>query len=554
MITQIARTIADAFGFGSVLCINHDANALASELRRSGMVAFDNVVGGIEFDYIVADISSQDEERTLSAKRGLVLLAPAKDHLPIKISDFFDKGFCVHPRSWVFESLNFVCDYRFFVLKPNARNREFENIPLNISLGSLIAEIGKLATMRDRVLVLGDHSAYVEYIAAANLLTSDITVTTSPEPEPSCSFDLILLTQMTDLEDMTVDSIQILGRLLRPGGRLALITYEASARPLRSQEWLAPLLQDCVVPESLFVPNGAPELLRETTWMRYSLSDQSYWANGWQAIILMKLQYDSRPEYIEKSYCNSPLGTETTQYSDQRLLRSMISVQTRLQDGPQLERLAEEVLQSTNQRSDLAAAWCVKMYILLARDVPWDAVERQIEKLEHLFDADINSSPVDIRWAVSLSYVRGLLEQKYGVIRAARESFERCARYPFSVSSPMLATKTISACQHLAFQCLADGDIEKARYWFLTGRNQALEAIRDERLSIEGTLPLFVLPELSQVLGLGAQCNAAMIAIDEGLVSQIRDISKCDIISQIEAERFISVELRRRLVATLRST
>ncbi len=340
---------------------------------------------------------------------------------------------------------------------------------------------------------------------------------------------------------------------LNPGGRLVLGTFATSRQQIQNTAWLSSVLPGFMTPEALYVPNESPRVVREPIWVRYDLNDHRYWTEGWQAIVTMrsatkgdgKLQVSAFPEF--------PFDDFIRQYDNPWLMRAMISVQSRMMSARRLGELADEVIVQSNRNSDIAAAFCVKAYLILGQHGPWLTVNALIDSFAPRMVVDSQSTDVDIRWAVSLLYVKALLEQKYGHRDKARRTFEECARSPFLRFAPMLATKTISACQQIALTALADEDRDGAVEWFTRGVEQSLAAIHD-LLRFVPPFPLYVLPEISQVIGLGAQCNGALIALrQKGISPMIWDLMKCDISSQVQGERLTSWALRQQLQLVVKS-
>ncbi len=556
MIAALAKCILSTFGFGSVLCLNRDAEALVAELRKFGLAASDNAASGETFDFVLTDRFTGEESEvrwlTATAKRGLVIAAPSGSDLAGQLNFFNHIGFRLHSRASSFELLGLKTDCQFCVLEPGAENVGFQNSSSLPALGSLATEIAKLVSPGDRLQICGENSAFVSRVISANSRVGDITTRKSPEVGGAGLFDLILLCTSDDLEDLSRDLVESIANSLKPSGRLILATFASSPRSIRTKEWLASVLVNDLIPEALIVPNEAPKILRESIWVRYTPSDQQYWAAGWQAIVVMRSPLVVRAKFPPTDFPSFPFDDLAAQYDNPWLVRAMISVESRLVSAQQLEELADEVIATSVRRSDIAAAYCVKSYLVLGQQRPWSDVYAVIKSFDHLLVAAAQSDPIDIRWAVSLSYVKALAEQKYGHRTAARQSFEKCARYPFLQFAPMLATKTISACQQVAFICLADGDGDGALEWFMRGLEQSLAAIRDDRFNLTALYPPYFLPELSQVIALGSQCNGALIALKEkGISPLVCDMLKHDIFSQIQEERLTSAALRQTLHSVL---
>ncbi|MBB3457272.1 SAM-dependent methyltransferase [Rhizobium sp. BK313] len=552
MIPAFVQCFLKACGFGSVLCLNQDATVLAVELRKFGLIASTDKQSEEHFDFVVMDRwpsdGSEMQRLVSSVRKAIVLALPGGEGMAAHLDDLYGIGFRLHPRASAFELLSLRNDCQFCVVERDTDAADPKDRAYLQMAGSLWAEIGKLVSPRDRVLALGEHASFTRRVISGNSLAREVLTGDRPDGTANDQFDMIALSGFDCTENVTAELLDALAERLNPGGRLVLGIFSPDRQEIQNKAWLSSALPGSLIAEALYVPNESPAAVREPIWARYDLKDQQYWTEGWQAVVMMKSVTAASVEFPASKFPDFPFDDFRSQYDTPWLVRAMVSVQSRVMSARQLWLLADEIIAASIQRSDIAAAYCVKAYLILGQQQPWEAVQAFTAGFEDLLAITDETRAVDVRWAVSLLYVKALLEQKHGQRDKAHDSFRRCAESPFLRFAPMLATKTISACQQLAFMCLAEEDKAGAEGWFKLGVVQSRTAMGDGQFRSDPPYPLYVLPELSQVLGLGAQCNGALIALRQnGISPLVWDMMNCDMSSQIQDERLTSSALRQLL-------
>lgn len=211
-----------------------------------------------------------------------------------------------------------------------------------------------------------------------------------------------------------------------------------------------------------------------------------------------------------------PLLDFKGQYRNPWLVRSMISIGPRMSAPSELRHIADRVLATSDHgTADEAAALCVVAYQML-EDGPDDEIFRAFAKsLEKHVEVDLALvSPIAVRWAISLLYVRGLLEMRLGRHDDATLSFQRCAQAPFLRYSPLLATKVVESSFRLGVMSFARGSLDIARQWWQFGLEAGHLAARTDMNGMT-ILPDFVMREKVEVLDLATKCATALSVIQD---------------------------------------
>jgi hypothetical protein len=221
----------------------------------------------------------------------------------------------------------------------------------------------------------------------------------------------------------------------------------------------------------------------------------------------------------------------TKEYSNPSLLKSLVSMGSRVSDLDALSAHARQVARSAAPRSvDRGAALCVLAYRALEglRNAQADLDKQLLLDVENFVNGADHSSRGIRRWKISLSYVMGLLALQSGQTEAAIRWLERCCLFdPVSVT-PLIASKTVGAQFMLGSIWLAAREPSKARAAFLAGLRAATSAIGVDWPNVLGEPErpaLYAMPELAQICLLAGKCARALVAseyphVEHGLVWQ----------------------------------
>jgi hypothetical protein len=545
MIADFAHSTLSAFGFGTFGCATTFAVPLVAELRSLGLIAFEAETDET-YDYVLVDRVPTRADEMLSlrnqALKGWVIVTRSQDECLSALRLAYSCGFCLHPRASAYDLFSRRYDIYFCVL---AIAKEPELLVENAEeIASLLSNIVKLAPIRPCVLVVGDEAPILGRILKDNILGSSILYSDTIGEDAALDF-VVFVSDIHRIRQERENIIQKYGDLLLPGGRLWVIIRSEADMELGCERAALELRDSNLIPELLVVPDQRQAHEINSRWMRYKLSDQRYWVAGWQALSYMCPPPipETQPTFDGFSLLDRHDQGDANQ--DPYLLKSMISVDTRLANVDELEQLTASVMGSNQADVDVAAALCVKLYIMLSRGAGIDEFS-PIEDLcrPFLIIAD-DASPLRVRWSVSLNYVIGLFHQRFGHSTVARGFFEQCGCSPFIRHSPTLATKTISACQQVAFDCLSNDDALGARQWLDRGLKQSLCALAAAGSYDKAELPIYLLPEIAHVASLGAQCKGALDALEmNGISPMIIDSMECDLASQLKLYATLGAALR----------
>ena len=212
---------------------------------------------------------------------------------------------------------------------------------------------------------------------------------------------------------------------------------------------------------------------------------------------------------------NAPVVDFGRWYDNPYLYRSMVQMGERLDSPEELARLGETVVGSSRRGSaDQGAAICILGYRALEeRDV--DRAQRCLARItEYRNDSESQAgNPHVLRWRLSLAFLAGRLAEMLGDLKSAMCWLNLAASDDWKGFSPLLATKTVSACFHLGVLNLVQGDRDAARDRFLKGVQQSLQAAHADPRDIVGDpeVPVpFGLHELAELLDMGSQCVNAL--------------------------------------------
>ncbi|MGL4242273.1 MAG: hypothetical protein ACRCTI_14280, partial [Beijerinckiaceae bacterium] len=145
----------------------------------------------------------------------------------------------------------------------------------------------------------------------------------------------------------------------------------------------------------------------------------------------------------------------------------------RLQDSRQRVKVAEDSLRKEGEEGpDAAAMLAVIGYNALEDGSPSNVLTAMAERVAHCA-AGLKTSPIDIRWRISLNFLKAKLLQAAQRPEEAAEAYRACASIDPMGFGPAIATKTISAHRELGRMRYLRGDVEEARAHWLDGVSTA---------------------------------------------------------------------------------
>lgn len=347
---------------------------------------------------------------------------------------------------------------------------------------------------------------------------------------PDHSIDFITAFETIEhLPDPTT-YLRTLKRVLKPSGRLMICapndwTDETGKDPnphhLHVYTW-ARLVDECkkyflLEKGFLQVAGGAMKLHHSPRrWVEVPPDQPLKQATEWVLLLCMAdpvSTTDAHTPYNETSWSipEDPafhVSAFAKDYQNPWLVKGMVSIGMRSQNGEQLEKMQEKVLASYHcDTVDYGAALCGRIYSFLNRTAISTEEYSQIK--EQIWDyAKIASpSPHQLRWQISLLFAGGKLATHRGALDDAFEFYTTCAEKDVLSYSPVLGTKTLSALRILAIMYIARHNITDARACLLKCVSEAERLTKASWLNVTGdtNAPLpFGLAELSQLLDIAA--------------------------------------------------
>lgn len=221
------------------------------------------------------------------------------------------------------------------------------------------------------------------------------------------------------------------------------------------------------------------------------------------------------PEFDAGKAGSIPPVVDFSRYYDNPwLYRSMVQLGERVSETEVLVRLADQVLSSFRKGSpDYGAALCILGYSQLSKQ---DASQSAMVELMKLIDEYLindNQNPHVHRWQISLAYLGGIVNLRAGCYDKALDYFAKVIEKNACLFSPLLATKTISACLYSGLIHLGDGNEGRAKASFTRGVEAARYALHYPDENAIGNIEkpfAFGFPELSEVADLAGQCASAL--------------------------------------------
>ncbi len=230
-------------------------------------------------------------------------------------------------------------------------------------------------------------------------------------------------------------------------------------------------------------------------------------------------------------------------YANPWLVKGMVSIGWRCTNEELIERMAEKVLTNSPSKVDKGAALCVLAYRVLSSKsrLEPETISTLAEEIDCYVREGNGDHPQELRWIVSNLYVKGLLFNATGDRVKALEAFQCCANRDPLIYSPLLATKTVSACWQSGLISFYDQNLDAARTYWVKGIELTEKALHGDWREIYGTLEYpftFGLKEAIEILDLAANCadaihHTAIHGLTKGLpskntpVRRLNDIEQC---------------------------
>ena len=401
----------------------------------------------------------------------------------------------------------------------------------------------------DAVLIAGAQADAVGAVVAHQSRARDVTIASAIAPAladaPPQGLDAAILILADPAEARA--AVGAAQPALRPDGRLMLV-WLSEGGDLAS------------------VGAVVDETFLSETWVLWrtgagTLLDRWPEAQRGDAVLLIAsanpLLAAEAPPYAHPAFAAEagPLVDFAAAYANPWLYRVLVQLGERLGDEVKLARLAECVLEEAAAGSaDRGAAIAVLGYRVVDLRLT-DAAASMIALIEaYLAETDGSRAPHRLRWRLSLLFLAGRLAELAEETDAALAWYGRAAAADWQGFSPLLATKAIAARYHAARLLIAAGRHAAALDQFRAGLATALAAAaapHGELIgSIDAPLP-FYLPEMAEVLDMGAQCAnalaaAPLLARDVGLFWRQVDTKRFGLFAWADAMARENARLHRR--------
>ncbi|MDH4066674.1 MAG: class I SAM-dependent methyltransferase, partial [Acidobacteriota bacterium] len=162
-------------------------------------------------------------------------------------------------------------------------------------------------------------------------------------------------------------------------------------------------------------------------------------------------------------------------YEHPWLVRALVSIGLRTESPALLEHLATRTMDEASADSaDHGAALCVRAYQQLSS--PGGVTREALDAIDRYCDTPA-ANPHVPRWHVSLRYGQGLAALRVGDHERAARALTTCVEADPLVFSPLLATKTVSACWLLGWMAVQARDVSGAARRWRAGVHHAERAL-----------------------------------------------------------------------------
>ncbi|MCE4068987.1 MULTISPECIES: class I SAM-dependent methyltransferase [Pseudomonas] len=206
-------------------------------------------------------------------------------------------------------------------------------------------------------------------------------------------------------------------------------------------------------------------------------------------------------------------------YTNPWLLRSMVSRGMRANSSQLLSQLQTQTLERAPAESvDFGAALCGSLYSQLSESEGLPKPSQTLEEHAKGYESISEPTPHQLRWQVSLLFVRAETARLSGDWLAAIELYEACASLDVMKYSPLLGNKTLDAFHWLAVLSVSQQNPEKARQYLLRAVREAIRLTSGSWLNVIG-LPESPLPfgfsEMAQLMDKASRAAYMLKVLDE---------------------------------------
>lgn len=206
-------------------------------------------------------------------------------------------------------------------------------------------------------------------------------------------------------------------------------------------------------------------------------------------------------------------------YTNPWLVRSMISRGMRANSNQLLSRFQTQTLEHAPAESvDYGAALCGSLYSQLAESEVLPKPSQFLEEQARRYEAISEPSAHQLRWQVSLLFVRAETARLSGDLPAAIELYEACASLDAMKYSPLLGNKTLDALYWLAVLAVSQQNLAQARQYLLRAIREAIRLTSGSWLNVigipESPLP-FGFSEMAQLMDKASRAAYMLNVLDE---------------------------------------
>lgn len=286
---------------------------------------------------------------------------------------------------------------------------------------------------------------------------------------PDCSFDTIISFETLEHVEAPASLLSEFHRLLVPGGRVIVSvpndwSDETGEDPnpfhLHVYDWkrLRSELSENFILEEAFAQTASQckntavgnhweprhRSLHSVVWGENSPTDCEWWL-----MTAMKSPLEIEAPYHEQVFSNisdteHPSICYAKYFINPWLMHSIVNSEYRIKNLIELEKLTIKAMEIYPSNSnDFKAALCVRAYQYLKNNDK-NQINRTIVEIDRIPCTD-PENPMDLRWRVSLLYIKGKLLEASGELVQAQEIFSKCSSINIHDFGIHLSTKTTEA-------------------------------------------------------------------------------------------------------------
>lgn len=199
----------------------------------------------------------------------------------------------------------------------------------------------------------------------------------------------------------------------------------------------------------------------------------------WWLMVAMKSPLDAKQPYRERLFHNLK---ETTHHSMQYesyyenpwIMPALVNLTHRMKNNDHLMQLSDHVIENADSCSnDYAAALCVRAYGDLYGKKDADTINQLLLTINLFLKKEIpDSNPMQLRWKISILFVKGKLLQIIGKTQEAIDTLVECGQHDVRPFGIHLATKTTEAWYTAGRLAYALNRLEDAKQFWLSGLEQ----------------------------------------------------------------------------------